>query len=99
MTFTNIFIGSKGQCASHLRNCGGWLNGTVFGKEGGYATTDVVGWDLISTLNSKSLSTTQDEIEVEEGAKKTQIKSALKKFLKASSTSKKLLNQLVDQFS
>ena len=99
VTFTNIFIGGKGACASHLRHCGGELNGSTFTKDGGCATTEVTGWDLVSTLNSKSLNQAQDEIVVQEGAKKTQIKSALKKFLKASSTSKTLLNQLVDQFS
>ena len=99
VTFTNIFIGGKGPCASHVHHCGGVFNGSVFTREGGYATTEVMGWDLVSALNSKSFNQAQEEIQVEGGAKKTQIKSALKKFLKASSTSKTLLNQLVDQLA
>lgn len=99
VTFTNIFIGSKGPCCTHVRHCGGVFNDTTFNRQGGYATTEVVGWDLVSVLNSKSFNKAQEEIQVEGGAKKTQIKSALKKFLKASATSKTLLNQLVDQLA
>ncbi|WNL50974.1 ribosome assembly protein [Synechococcus phage S-CREM2] len=99
VTFTNIFIGGKGACATHIHHCGGVFKGSVFTREGGYATTEVMGWDLVSALNSKSFNQAQEEIQVEGGAKKTQIKSALKKFLKASATSKTLLNQLVDQLA
>ena len=91
VTFTNIFIGGKGPCSSHVHHCGGVFNGSIFTREGGYATTEVMGWDLVSALNSKSFNQAQEEIQVEGGAKKTQIKSALKKFLKASATSKTLL--------
>ena len=98
VTFTNIFIGSKGSCANYMHHNGAKFDGKVFGKEGAYAS-EGFGWDLISAMNSKSFNNTQEEIEVGEGAKKGQIKTALKKFLKAQSTSKTVLNALADQFS
>ena len=98
VTFTNIFIGSKGSCANYMHHNGAKFDGKVFAKEGAYAS-EGFGWDLISAMNSKSFNNTQEEIEVGEGAKKGQIKTALKKFLKAQSTSKTVLNALADQFS
>ena len=99
VTFTNIFIGSKGSSASHMQHNGGKFDLKEFNKNGGSACKDVMGWDLVSCLNSKNFNNTQEDIDVEQGAKKTAIKSALKKFLKAQSTSKVLLNELVDQFA
>ena len=98
VTFTNIFIGSKGACAEYIRCSGGQFNGPKFNKEGG-VTTAGLGWDLISALNYKQFNQTQEDIVVDSGAKKAQIKSAFKKFLKAQSTSKTVLNELVDTFS
>lgn len=98
VTFTNIFIGGKGACSSHMHHCGGQFDSSAFTKQGGCASS-AFGWDLISTLNYKTFNQEQEDIQIEAGAKKTQIKSALKKFLKAQSTSKVILNELVDQFS
>mgnify|MGYP001190819794 CR=1 FL=1 len=82
-----------------MQHSGGNFDSKQFNKNGGCASTKAFGWDLISCLNSKNFNNTQEDIQVEEGAKKTQIKSALNKFLKAQSTSKVLLNELVDQFA
>ena len=98
VTFTNIFIGSKGASDSYMRANGGTFSASSFTKNGGCASKGF-GWDLVSCLNSKNFNNTQEDIEVAEGAKKGQIKSALKKFLKAQSTAKVILNELVDTFS
>ena len=98
VTFTNIFIGSKGASDSYMRANGGKFDSSTFTKQGGCASKGF-GWDLVSCLNSKNFNNTQEDIEVEEGAKKGQIKTALKKFLKAQSTAKVILNELVDQFA
>ena len=98
VTFTNIFIGSKGASDSYMRANGGKFDASTFTKQGGCASK-AFGWDLVSCLNSKNFNNTQEDIEVEEGAKKGQIKTALKKFLKAQSTAKVILNELVDQFA
>ena len=98
VTFTNIFIGSKGASDSYMRANGGTFDASSFTKNGGCASK-AFGWDLVSCLNSKNFNNTQEDIEVEEGAKKGQIKTALKKFLKAQSTAKVILNELVDQFA
>ena len=98
VTFTNIFIGSKGASDSHMRSNGGKFDASSFTKNGGCASKGF-GWDLVSCLNSKNFNNTQEDIEVEDGAKKGQIKTALKKFLKAQSTAKVILNALVDNFA
>ena len=81
-----------------MRANGGEFDASTFTKQGGCASKGF-GWDLVSCLNSKNFNNTQEDIEVEEGAKKGQIKTALKKFLKAQSTAKVILNELVDQFA
>ena len=98
VTFTNIFIGSKGASDSYMRANGGTFSASSFTKNGGCASKGF-GWDLVSCLNSKNFNNTQEDIEVAEGAKKGQIKTALKKFLKAQSTAKVILNELVDTFA
>ena len=98
VTFTNIFIGSKGASSSYMNSCGGKFNGVAFVKDGGCASK-AKGWDLVSCLNSKNFNNAQEDIEIEQGAKKGQIKTALKKFLKAQSTAKVILNEMVDTFA
>ena len=101
VSFTNIFIGGKGQCASHIRHNAGGFNAPMsdFNKNGGVTVQPKVGWDLLTCLNPKNFNNAQEDIQVEHGAKKTAIKSALKKFLKSQSTSKVILDALVDQFA
>ena len=50
-------------------------------------------------MNPRSFTDSTDELEVEQGAGKAKVKSALKKFLKNKTTSKVLLSTLVTQFS
>ena len=103
VTFTNIFLGSKKQSESHMRRSGAGAWHTVetakWNKNNGAFVTPASGWDLVSCLNAKAFNNTQEDIEVESGAKKVQIRSALKKFLKAQSTSKVILDELVEQFA
>jgi hypothetical protein len=61
------------------------------------STTDT--WPLLGCINPRSFGDSDEEISVESGASKGQIRNALKKFLKSKSTNKVLLTQLVGQFS
>ena len=100
VSFTNIFIGGKSSSSTHLEHSGvKFPKVASFIKEGGVSVTPDSGWDLITCLNPKNFNNAQEEIEVEEGAKKGAIKVALKKFLKSQSTSKVILDALADQFS
>jgi hypothetical protein len=99
VSFSNIFLGSQSASSSYVRHSAGEFNASEFRKTGGTVCTPKEGWDMISCLNPNNFNSTQEEIKVDDGAKKGQIKSALKKYLKAQSSCKVVLNQLVDEFS
>ena len=68
-------------------------------KNGAETFTTTNGWPLVALVNPLSFTDPSDEIEVEQGAGKAKVKSALRKFLKTKTTSKMLLSTLVSQFS
>lgn len=97
-TFTNIFLGSRRHSDTHAILSGAKFDGKKFTKDGGFASPGE-GWDLVSLLDPRVFGKVQEDIDIDEGAKKAQIKTALKKFLKAQSSCKTVLNSLADQFS
>lgn len=99
VSFSNIFLGSQTASNNYVKYSAGEFNASEFRKTGGTVCTPAEGWDMISCLNPNNFNSTQEEIKVDDGAKKGQIKSALKKYLKAQSSCKVVLNQLVDEFS
>ena len=98
VTVTNIFMGSKSRSTTYLHWNEAWIDETKFRKTGSHVVT-TEGWPLIAVVDPKIFGNAQEEIQVDEGAKKVQIRSALRKYLKSKTSSKVLLSHLVDQFS
>ena len=98
VAITNIFLGKLAKSASHLCYNNVRLDERKFKKDGCYAT-EADTWPLIGVINPNSFGDSQEEIEVEDGASKAKIKSALGKMLKSKQSSRVILTQLVSQFS
>lgn len=101
VTITNIFLsGPKGALRYHNSLTGQHSSELVEYKKAGAQTfTTPNGWPLVALVNPRSFTDPTDEIQVDAGAGKAKVKSALKKFLKNKTTSKLLLSTLVSQFS
>ena len=101
VSITHLFLAGLKGCDRYIRGLSHFskrLDEKVFRKEGCQAvTTD--SWPLVGLINPKSFTDADDDIQVDDGASKTQIKSALKKYLKSKTSSRVVLNQLVSQFS
>ena len=101
VTITNIFLaGPKGALRYHNYLTGQHYEDMIeYKKTGAQTFTTKNGWPLVALVNPRSFNDPADEIEVNAGAGKAKVKSALKKFLKNKTTSKLLLSTLVSQFS
>ena len=102
VTFTHIFLGGAKTSEKYI----GWMSGytaevdaNAFRKQGSYVLTNVNGWPVVALVNPNTFGETSDEIKVDQGATKSQVRAALKKMLKSKSSSKVLLTQLVQQFA
>ena len=101
VTITNIFLaGPKGfeKYHRHLMNTS-VVDNTQYKKQGAQSFSMKNGWPLVCVVNPNTFRDSQQEIQVEDGASKAQVKSALRKFLKTKSVSKLILSQLVEQFA
>jgi hypothetical protein len=98
VSITNLFLGKTAKSSDYLRNFGERLDEKVFRKNGCYVTTSE-SWPLLGVINPNNFGDTTDEINVDDGATKAQIKSALNKMLKTKNSSKLILTQLVHQFA
>ena len=101
VSITNIFLsGPKGALRYYNDHTKQHVSDLPeYKKHGSYSFTTKNGWPLISVVNPRCFTDSADELEVEQGAGKAKVKSALKKFLKNKTTSKVLLSTLVTQFS
>ena len=99
VTITNIFLGTQGVSTHYLRHFGVEMS-KDFNKNNGFVAHTDEFWQTICVLSPKGFKDPEsDELNVEDGASKAKIKSALKKQLKNKMSSKVILTQLVDQFS
>ena len=98
ISITHLYLGGNSACKSYLKNHGVVMDETQYRKTGSCVAVSE-SWPLLGCINPKSFGDADEEIKVESGSSKTQIRSALRKFLKTKSTNKVLLTQLVDQFS
>ena len=101
VTVTNIYLTGPKGALSYFRTMTSQSVSELpeYKKEGSYTFTTKNGWPLVALVNPRSFTDSTDELEVEQGAGKAKVKSALKKFLKNKTTSKVLLSTLVTQFS
>ena len=102
VSFTHIFLGGPSTCEKYARQVSRWkqdIDSATFRKLGSATLTDCAGWPLVALVNPNTFTDPQDELNVEAGASKAQIRSALRKMLKTKSSSKLLLTHLVEQFS
>ena len=102
VSFTHIFLGGPSACEKYARQVSLWkqdLDVPLFRKQGSATLSDCAGWPLVALVNPNTFTDPQDELNVEAGASKAQIRSALRKMLKTKSSSKLLLTHLVEQFS
>ena len=86
----------------YARQVSNWkqnLDSTSFRKQGSDTLTNCAGWPLVAFVNPNTFTDPQDELNVDAGASKAQIRAALRKMLKTKSSSKLLLTHLVEQFS
>ena len=95
----NIFIGSQKVCDRYLRVNHATLDEKLFRKENACSVSVPTGWPLISVISPKAFGEAQEEIAVESGAGKAQIRTALKKFLASKQSSKNLLTRIVASFA
>ena len=95
----NIFIGSQKVCDRYLRANHATLDEKLFRKENACSVSVPTGWPLISVISPKAFGEAQEEIAVESGAGKAQIRTALKKFLASKQSSKNLLTRIVASFA
>ena len=99
VTITNIFLGTQGVSTHYLKHFGVEMS-KDFNKNNGFVAHTDEFWQTICVLSPKGFKDPEsDELNVEDGASKAKIKSALKKQLKNKMSSKVILTQLVDQFS
>ena len=95
---TNLYLGSGQRSRQYMLNYGIAINEAKFRKQGCFvAKSDT--WPLIGVINPKTFGDTTDEIDVQDGASKAKIKSALTKMLKQKNNSKVLLTQMVHEFA
>ena len=99
VTVTNIFLGSAKACQNYIRPFGIHLNESAYKKEGASLHATDSFWGLIACINPKTFGDAQDEICVDSGASKQQIRTALRRMLKSKQSSKVLLTQLISQIS
>ena len=95
---SNIFLGKQSKAGTYLFRYGAKLDEKQFRKIGYYVTTSNA-WPILGVINPTSFSDTTDEIEVEEGASKAKIKTALNKMLKTKQSARMILTELVGQFA
>ena len=98
VSITNLFLGKFAKSSSYIKSFGENMDEKVFRKNGCYVTTSK-SWPLLGVINPSNFSDTTDEIAVDDGATKTQIKAALNKMLKTKNSSKLILTQLIHQFA
>ena len=99
VTFTNIFLGGKHACATYLRHFEATLNDKIYSSDNSFVATTDKFWPMIAVINPRSFGQSPDEIEINEGASKAQIKAAFKKYLKGRTNNRRLLSSLAGQFS
>jgi len=97
---TNIFVAGPAQAQRYASSQGCYnFNDSEFKKNLGANCTPENGWGLITLMHPKRFVDSSDEIEVEDGATKAQIRTALRKMLSTKTKSRSLLTTLVEQFS
>ena len=99
VTVTNIFLGSQRACLNYIRPFNVTMSETDYRKQGATTMTTDEYWGLIACINPSTFGDAQDELCVDSGASKAQIRTALKKMLKSKTSSKVLLTQLISQIS
>lgn len=101
VSITNIFLSGPKGAARYKTQLTRKTTDDMpqYKKQGAESFTTTNGWPLVALVNPRSFTDSTDEIEVEAGASKAKVKSALRKFLKTKTTAKLLLSTLVSQFS
>ena len=101
VSFTHIYLGGPKACSRYIKQITNYnqeMDSDEY-KRHGSAVHKTDGWPLVALVNPRSFGDPSDTIEVEAGAKKGAIRSALKKMLKTKQSSKVVLTQLVENFS
>ena len=98
VSICNIYLGKFAKSKSHLDTYQEQLDEKKFRKTGSYVTQTKF-WPIIGVVNPTTFGDSTNEIEVDEGASKSQIKSALNKMLKTKQSSRIILTQLVGDFA
>lgn len=101
VSFTHIYLGGPKACSRYYRQITGYMKELDLKdyKAHGSTVHKTDGWPLVALVNPRSFGDPSDEIDVQAGAKKGAIRSALRKMLKTKQSSKVVLTQLVENFS
>ena len=98
VTVTHFFIGGKKECNRYANSLRASFDEKSFCKDLGFAT-ECDGWGLVCFVAPRAFGGASDEMEVEDGANKAQIRKALNKMLATKRSAKVLLSKLVDNFA
>ena len=98
ISITHLYLAGTAACRSYLREHDVVMDDSQFRKTGSCMSTSDT-WPVLGCINPKTFGDSDEEIGVESGATKGQIRNALKKYLKSKSTNKVFLSQLVGQFT
>ena len=98
VSITNIFLASATASERYLRSFGVTLDTKKF-KKNGCDVYKTEYWNNLGVINPKVFTGTTDDIEVDSGASKAKIKSALNKMLKTKQSSRVILTQVVSDFA
>jgi hypothetical protein len=101
VTFSHIYLGGASQTTTYLKREFDYQDTkfhTEMSKAGSACAFTKKGWPLIVGMNPSLFGDAPEEMECDDGANKADIRKALKKLLKGKSSSKKVLESLVNQF-
>lgn len=100
VSLSHIFLGGHTACSSYVRQYGVQIEQTAaeFGKNNGCVLQSDA-WPVIACLSPKAFGDAQEDIVVDAGAKKADIRKALNKYLKSHNSSRVILGGLVESMA
>ena len=99
VSISHIFLGGFGACRTYVQQYGGSVPSQArFTKDSG-CVVPTSSWPSIACVSPRAFGEAQEEISVDAGAKKGEIRTALRKYLRSHSSCRVILGGLVEQFA
>ena len=98
-SISHIFLGGYATCRNYVQSYGGSVPSQArFTKDSG-CVVPTSSWPSIACVSPRAFGEAQEEISVDAGAKKGEIRTALRKYLRSHSSCRVILGGLVEQFA